>query len=156
MQFLSQLVTAGGGQVYDHSFVVPQLHTSLELIHEQAFPCAYALPAPPSGVLEPAQVNVTYAPEGNGTPQTLPKVASTGDCGTGAGWTFDQVPGPTEVIFCDATCAAGGPGPSGQRALWLPDGGKRVMVPWLGREVLSSSTSTASTTSHEFTRPWAT
>ncbi|MBW2456359.1 MAG: VWA domain-containing protein [Deltaproteobacteria bacterium] len=103
--YLDLLASAGDtGQGYNNKSNTLQVSASLSDIHERAFPCSYPIPTPPQGPLQPDQVNVTYTP-GGGSAQAIPHANDENDCGNGDGWTYDSNQAPTEIHFCDSTCA---------------------------------------------------
>jgi hypothetical protein len=70
--------------------------------------CVYDLPEPPDGeAIDFNLVNVLFQGSPNEEPQTIPFVpGGKGDCGAEGGWYYDDPDHPTQIIFCDATCAA--------------------------------------------------
>jgi hypothetical protein len=70
----------------------------------QRLPCAWDIPAPPSGEsLDPSRVNVALAPPGQ-SPIPVAKVADEAACGASDGWFYDDPSGPTSVVACPTTC----------------------------------------------------
>lgn len=69
-------------------------------------PCAFTIPAPASGEIDPTKVNVNYTKGGVGAPETLVYVGSKDGCAGGPGWYYDDAMKPTTVLLCPATCTA--------------------------------------------------
>lgn len=67
-------------------------------------PCAFTLPVPASGMIDPTKVNLNYTKGGVGTPETLVYVSSKDGCMGGPGWYYDDPMKPTTAILCPATC----------------------------------------------------
>jgi hypothetical protein len=84
-----------------------QFIAALKTIQTQAsrLACAYAIPPPSQGMLDPNKVNVTFSPTGNpAMATTLARVASRDQCGPMGGWYYDNPMMPTSVNLCDASC----------------------------------------------------
>jgi len=73
------------------------------VVANAAVSCNLAIPEPPNGQqLDLGRVNVAL---NSGDQQTLlPRVAGVSQCGTEAGWYYDDPVAPTEVILCPASC----------------------------------------------------
>jgi len=106
---LDALASAGGTSkpfVIDGTKdVSAPLGDALQAIRGSAIPCDYAIPAAPTGVLDPAKVNVEVDLDG----RTVLIPRAKGGCGTEAGWTYDTDPAsgaPSRVRMCPSTCAA--------------------------------------------------
>jgi hypothetical protein len=66
--------------------------------------CEITIPTPPSGQIDPTQVNVALV---SGPDQTLlPGVDGPADCGVDGGWYYDDPVMPKKVILCKASCDA--------------------------------------------------
>src|SRR5262249_23060059 len=66
--------------------------------------CDVAIPAPPSGTVDPGKVNVEID---DGTQTSLvPKVANAAACGGSSGWYYDNDAAPTRVLLCPSACSA--------------------------------------------------
>ena len=66
--------------------------------------CEITIPTPPSGQIDPAQVNVALV---SGPDQTLiPRVDGPAACGVDGGWYYDDPVMPKKVILCKASCDA--------------------------------------------------
>lgn len=76
----------------------------MDEIRAEVLSCEYVIPDPTSGEFDPTKVNVRYTPGGSGTPQSIPQAQSAGDCGSGAGWYYDNPAAPTKIFFCPSTC----------------------------------------------------
>jgi uncharacterized protein YegL len=84
-----------------------QFIAALKTIQTQAsrLACAYKIPPPTQGMLDPNKVNVTFNATGSaGMATTLPRVASRDQCGPMGGWYYDNPMNPTTVNLCDASC----------------------------------------------------
>lgn len=76
----------------------------MDEIRAEVLSCEYVIPDPTSGEFDATKVNVKYTPGGSGTPQSIPQAQSAGDCGSGAGWYYDNPAAPTKIFFCPSTC----------------------------------------------------
>lgn len=76
------------------------------VIQGSQIPCVYDIPVPASGEeIDPAQVNVEYAPDANATAQDIFYVpGGAADCDAAGGWYYDDPVMPTQIFLCDATC----------------------------------------------------
>lgn len=73
--------------------------------HTSRTACDIAIPAPSGNqTLDPNAVNITLAV--GGSTSTVPRVASVNDCGSGAGWYYDDAKAPTRVLLCPTSCDA--------------------------------------------------
>jgi hypothetical protein len=114
---LNQVAQAGGtGQAFivDTAGDVAKAFTAaLNSIRGQAVPCDFKVPtSTSSGPVDPAKVNVSFAPPG-GAPAPILQTANDdpANCGTGPGWYYDFDPArdgkpPTLLKMCAASCAA--------------------------------------------------
>jgi len=66
-------------------------------------PCAFKLPVPESGVIDPGKVNLNYT-KGSGGTVTLVYVANKDACTAAGGWYYDDPTKPTHAILCPSTC----------------------------------------------------
>jgi hypothetical protein len=83
-------------------------HTQVE---RQALPCAWQIPAPPSGaLLDPARVNVRLS-QPDGSAASLAGVPGAADCSASGGWYYDDALAPSQILACPATCDALGVAP---------------------------------------------
>jgi hypothetical protein len=105
---LDQVAAAGGtSSAFDVSSGTTAFVAALDEIRQQALSCEYILPVPdPSeGTLDFDSVGVDYTPGINENPESIPKVASQGDCGEiSGGWYYDDPADPTRIILCPASC----------------------------------------------------
>lgn len=104
---LNQIAVAGGTTAaYDVTSNVQQFSQKMQDIRSKALPCQFVIPPPPDGkTLDPTLVNVDYTPGAMGSTTTkIPKAASAADCGTGAGWYYDNEVAPTKILLCPASC----------------------------------------------------
>jgi uncharacterized protein YegL len=104
---LNAIAAAGGTmQAYDVTNNVSQFSQKMQDIRQQALPCQFVIPPPPDGkTLDPNLVNVEYTPGGMGMATKIPKAAGFADCGSGAGWYYDNEAAPTKILLCPASCA---------------------------------------------------
>ena len=104
---LNQIAVAGGtSQAYDVTQNVAQFSQKMAEIRAAALSCEFTMPPPPDNEqLDPAKVNVSYTPGGQGNAQTLPHADNLGDCGGQAGWYYDNNADPTKIKLCPASCA---------------------------------------------------
>jgi hypothetical protein len=66
--------------------------------------CELTIPTPPSGEIDPAQVNVALV---SGPDQTLlPRVDGAAACGVDGGWYYDDPAMPKKVVLCKSSCDA--------------------------------------------------
>jgi hypothetical protein len=75
--------------------------------------CDFSIPPPPQGMtLNPDRVQVIYTPGSTGTPEEVPKVGSSADCGrsVNGGYYFDNPTRPTKIFVCPCTCSRFGAG----------------------------------------------
>jgi len=102
---LDQIAAAGGtGQAIDVTTNVSLLQQALEDIRGEVLGCEFDIPQPVNEEFDATKVNVEYAPDDmqDGTP--IPQVANAGDCGSMAGWYYDNPTTPTKVMLCPASC----------------------------------------------------
>jgi hypothetical protein len=105
---LDQIAQAGQTQ---QAFIITQnniaqgLLDALQAIRKAPVACTLDVPMPSAGQdVDPTQVNLKYTP-GNGDPPSLiPQVASAADCGSEAGWYYDDPNDPMTIELCDASC----------------------------------------------------
>jgi hypothetical protein len=106
---LNTLAVAGG--TGHPAFIVDALGTAteqqfsaaLEAIRHTALPCEFTIPAPPSGRIDPSQVNVDFTDAAGKT--RFPKVLGAQACAAGeASWYYDVETLPSKVIMCPAAC----------------------------------------------------
>jgi hypothetical protein len=71
---------------------------ALKAIQGTAIPCDFDMPVPDAGVVDPAQVKLTY----QGTP--INKLDDETQCGANGGWYFDNNIDPKKITLCPATC----------------------------------------------------
>jgi Mg-chelatase subunit ChlD len=102
---LNAVAQAGGtGHVFDVTTDITLWSQALEQIRAKSLPCDVVIPPPPPGQqLDTGLVNVVYTP-GGGAATTIPYAMSSANCGSNAGWYYDDAANPTKVLFCPATC----------------------------------------------------
>lgn len=69
--------------------------------------CVYDIPDPGGGqTIDVNRVNVDFVPSEGAPAETIFHVpGGKADCGPNGGWYYDDPANPTQIIFCDATCA---------------------------------------------------
>ncbi|HEY0709919.1 MAG TPA: hypothetical protein VGG33_24105 [Polyangia bacterium] len=108
---LDMVATAGGT---NQAFVITasddlamRLQEALDTIRGAALSCEFKIPAPKTGTLDFAKVNVRYTPTG-GNGNDLGYVRSMAGCDpTRGGWYYDVDPAmgtPTRILVCPSTC----------------------------------------------------
>jgi hypothetical protein len=110
--FVNSIATAGGtGMAFvldPTKDLTQELLDALAQIRGSALPCSFTIPPPRSGAIDFGKVNVHSQSSGGQT--DVPYVGSAAKCDpTRGGWYYDVDPAagdPTQVIVCDATCAA--------------------------------------------------
>jgi len=76
---------------------------ALRDIQLAAVGCAYNLPSPPSGIIDPDRVRVSY--QSGATSSDLARVTNAAACGAnGNGWYYDNNTTPSSVRLCTTTC----------------------------------------------------
>ena len=100
--FMSDIATAGGGQSFMLSATAAdvELVAALNTIRSSSVSCDF--PLNQTTALDPSNVSLTFTPT-NGTAQSVAKVNSVADCGTG--WYFDNPTTPTKITLCPTTCS---------------------------------------------------
>jgi hypothetical protein len=115
---LDQIAVAGGT---DNAFVIggTTIHADLiaafESIGTAPIECSFAVPDAAS-VGQPVDlnlVNLTYSTGGDEDPETIPQVGGSADCGSDAGWYYDDPNDPMEIHLCPASCTQVQNGPAG-------------------------------------------
>jgi hypothetical protein len=122
LESLNMIAVAGGTK---KAFLVDdgnadQFIDALKMIQTQAsrLACAFAIPPPSMGMLDPDKVNVRFSPTGDPMmATTLTRVANRAACGPMGGWYYDNPMMPTTVNLCDATCQLANSSPSGEVTL---------------------------------------
>ncbi len=66
--------------------------------------CTMSIPLPPSGQPNPSLVNVAFTPDG-ATQEVLPRVGSSFECGSDAGWYYDNPTAPQRIVLCPSSCS---------------------------------------------------
>jgi hypothetical protein len=95
------LVGAADGGVTD---IEAPLIAALGNIRTQALPCEYTIPQAEAGTIDPAEVNVTFTPDGQAT-QDFYGVANAAACQTNNfDWYYDNPASPAHVELCPNTC----------------------------------------------------
>ncbi|MBW2527775.1 MAG: VWA domain-containing protein, partial [Deltaproteobacteria bacterium] len=89
---------------YDVSQNTSAFAQKMAEIRGTALGCEYLIPD--SGTeFDPFNVNVSITIDG-GTPQQIPQADNETDCGSGAGWYYDNPTNPTMIILCPTSCQA--------------------------------------------------
>ncbi|MBI5548675.1 MAG: VWA domain-containing protein [Deltaproteobacteria bacterium] len=107
---LNGIAAAGGtGEAFivdTASDITAQFLEALNDIRGAALGCEYTIPAPTSGTLDYAKVNVQYTAGGSSSPVTFPKVGSASQCpASGNAWYYDDEAAPQRIMLCDSTCS---------------------------------------------------
>ncbi|MBI5536435.1 MAG: VWA domain-containing protein [Deltaproteobacteria bacterium] len=80
---------------------------ALQQIQKNAVACSYQFPKTDAGLVDPAQVKVTYTPGNGDPPQELTRVQDATQCVPG-GWYYDNPgpwpPDPKTINLCPQTC----------------------------------------------------
>jgi hypothetical protein len=105
---LNQIAVAGGtkqARLVDGGDVARSMLAALnEIRGDAAIPCQLEIPPPPKGgTLDLNQVNVNIC-DAAGKPQSTLNVASAAECGSSAGWYYDDPQNPQKVMLCKASC----------------------------------------------------
>ncbi|HEX4478482.1 MAG TPA: vWA domain-containing protein [Polyangiaceae bacterium] len=106
---LNQIAAAGkSGSAYlvDGTDVQSEVLAALDSIRGTALPCAFTIPAAPSGeTLNYGQVNVV-ATDSSGAEHALYNVDDASACdATRGGWYYDSPDSPRQIELCAASCA---------------------------------------------------
>lgn len=107
-QSIANLIAQSGGSdsaiLVSATNVQAEFQQALQKVRGDAIPCVYELPQKViSGEVTVSKVNIQVTPgEGGGDPVLLLQNPS---C-NGAGWTYDNMTTPTEIILCPDTCEA--------------------------------------------------
>jgi hypothetical protein len=104
---LDAIAQAGGSQkaflVSGNGTAGQQFLDAMNAIKGSLLACEFDIPQPSSGELDYELVNVQFTPDG-GSAQLVPQVKSAGECGSSAGWYYDDPAAPQKILLCDATC----------------------------------------------------
>jgi len=103
---MSAIAASGGTQqAYNATGGTSAFITALDSIRTALIACEYKMPTPEAGVVNPELIEVEYTPS-TGTAEQIPRITPPQDCGTEAGWHYDDETNPTRIILCPATCDA--------------------------------------------------
>jgi Mg-chelatase subunit ChlD len=105
VQNLNQIAAAGGtGKAFDVTGNIGEFAQKMVEIRQKALSCEYVIPAPPSD--EPLEFDkVAVKHMIGGTDETeIPRAESLADCGSSAGWYYDDPQNPTKILLCPASC----------------------------------------------------
>ncbi|HKO53956.1 MAG TPA: hypothetical protein VJV79_39885 [Polyangiaceae bacterium] len=106
---LNAIAEAGGTEsaavIATSGNVTQKFLEALDGIRRSALSCSYEIPAPKTGEIEYAAVNVTFS-EGAGKPDTFFYVEDGNDCELSAerAWYYDDPKHPQQVVLCPQTC----------------------------------------------------
>jgi len=105
---LNQIASAGGtkqAHLVDGGDVTAGILSALNAIRGDAvIPCQLQIPPAPSGTtLDYNQVNLAVC-NGSGASQPTVNVASAAQCGSSAGWYYDDPENPQSIVLCKASC----------------------------------------------------
>jgi len=105
---LDQIAAAGGTeQALDITSDTSQIEQKMSEIREVTVACDLEIPEPdPADPFVPTQLNVNLDPDGEGSQSStvVPQVGGESECGSEAGWYYDDPQDPTQVFLCPATC----------------------------------------------------
>lgn len=96
-------VQGGTGQAYNATGGTSAFITALDDIRAVLLACEYKMPVPEAGVVNPEVIEVEYTPS-SGDAEQIPRIKPPEECGTDAGWYYDDDTNPTRIILCPATC----------------------------------------------------
>lgn len=120
-EYLTQIAKAGGTEsalmISEGENATPELSAALQTVRAEATACAFQLPEPQTGRLEPSSVSVRHRlPDGTGA--TWPLLDRKERCEGGTlGFYFDSALEPRQVILCPDACAIARAEPATQPAL---------------------------------------
>jgi hypothetical protein len=107
---LDQIAVAGGTQrailVEVGSDTNRKFLNALDGIRRRSLGCEYAIPAPSTGEIDFAAVNVRFSQAGSEA-ETFFYVANAAACGAEArgSWHYDDAARPTKIVLCPSTCS---------------------------------------------------
>jgi hypothetical protein len=106
---LNQIATAGGAAgafFVGNDNAAADLLAALKSIQSTAVSCEFQMPASDNGQpVDPAKVNVSYLPGGDGAPVTFGQVGGQADCTPQkGGWYYDDPKTPAKIVLCPSTC----------------------------------------------------
>lgn len=102
---MATIAQQGGGSSYATAGATTAIQSALSDIRDTAGPCAFDIPTPDGGTIDPSIVSAGYLAPGATSPTALTKVTSGAAC-TGDGWYFDDAISPQQVLLCPTTCGA--------------------------------------------------
>lgn len=114
---LDAIAKAGGTE---HAYLATgteleaELIAALDAIRSASIPCAFELPTPTEGQLEPSLVNVTWSNIPGAPPRTVVGVSDSDACGGTFGWYYDDPAAPSRIELCPATCSEVDANPAGR------------------------------------------
>jgi hypothetical protein len=99
-------LAAAGGSEDAIALTGPDLATALgaalEQVRQESRSCAYSIPVPSSGSVDPAKVNVRV----HGSDHDLKQVSGAGACAPSGGWYYDDPQNPRKILLCHESCGA--------------------------------------------------
>jgi len=106
---MDKIAQAGGtsqGFFIGNGNAQADLLAALKSIQGGQLDCQFVMPSSKNGdPVDPAYVNVTYAP-GGGTPKTLGQLPSKSACAAKEGWYYDDPKNPSKIVLCPSTCSS--------------------------------------------------
>lgn len=105
VQNLNQIAAAGGtGSAFDVTGNIGEFAQKMVEIRQKALACEYNIPAPPGDdPLEFDKVAVKHV-VGGADDKEIPRADDLADCGSSAGWYYDDPQNPTKILLCPASC----------------------------------------------------
>jgi len=114
---LDQIAAAGGTNkafLIDGGDIGGQFVKAMLGIATAPLQCEFAIPTPsdPTMSVDFNKIDVQFTPNGETTPEDIPKVPSLGSCGAagGQGWYYDDNTHPKNIEICPSTCSRFGAG----------------------------------------------
>jgi len=106
VQNLNQIAAAGGtGKAFDVTGNIGEFAQKMVEIRQKALTCEYVIPPPPGDKpLELDKVAVKHLVGGTDEKE-IPFAKSLADCGSAAGWYYDNAANPTKILLCPASCS---------------------------------------------------
>jgi len=97
-------VAVSGGSVAAQNTSAPELGAALSTVVQQMRGCAYEIPMPSSGAIDPEKLNVRV--QGAAEEDKLAQVPSAADCAAHqGGWYYDDPSDPRKILLCHESCA---------------------------------------------------
>ena len=101
---MNSIAQQGGTlQAYNATGGTSAFITALDGIRSALIACEYKLPVPEAGTLNTEVIEVEFT-SGDGTTEKIPRIKAPEECGTDAGWRYDDDTNPTRIILCPTSC----------------------------------------------------